>query len=333
MILPSVTPTWTGPLCAFLSSVTWAIGSSAYSTLSRRFSAFGINFTRALVGLPFFIVLTFLLAGGWSAGLAAYSHLALHHLGWFMLGTFASYGFGDVLFFWSTRSLGVPGALAIASCFPIWTTAFGMIFLKQTIHTQGLVGLFVTITGVITVILNGPQTPHPEIRPESGDVVLESDADSLPSLTAPASRLENRKTGVLLAGTVSILWAVNSFAIANGGADIPNSVGNSLRMILAMSVSLFLSVIMTRKSKIFLPWSALKKSLWIFIAEPVFGSFLFMYGLANSPMIIGSTLTSLAPVLSVPVAWALGLEKVSFLRTLGVAMGVTGLWLLMSGQH
>jgi drug/metabolite transporter (DMT)-like permease len=82
---------------------------------------------------------------------------------------------------------------------------------------------------------------------------------------------------------------------------------------------------------ILLPASALRRAGWIFVLEAYGGSMVFMYGLANSPLVLGSALTSLAPVISVPVALALGLEKPSFLRTFGVATVVAGLWLLTTG--
>ncbi len=61
------------------------------------------------------------------------------------------------------------------------------------------------------------------------------------------------------------------------------------------------------------------------------GAYLFMYGLSHSPLILGATLTSLAPVLSVPVSLALRLEKFSFFRSFGVVLVVVGLAFLMQG--
>src|ERR1051326_5646724 len=87
-----------GPLCAFGSSVTWAIGSAVYSRLSDRYSAFSVNFARALIALPLFILATFWIKGGWASGIAEYQTLRLSHWGWFTLSMIASYGLGDTLF-------------------------------------------------------------------------------------------------------------------------------------------------------------------------------------------------------------------------------------------
>jgi drug/metabolite transporter (DMT)-like permease len=80
-----------------------------------------------------------------------------------------------------------------------------------------------------------------------------------------------------------------------------------------------------------IPATVMKHSAWFFVAEAFFGSIFFLYGLSHSSLVLGSTLSSLAPVIAVPIAWLWGLEKLSLYRTLGVVATVFGLWLLVSG--
>jgi drug/metabolite transporter (DMT)-like permease len=68
---------------------------------------------------------------------------------------------------------------------------------------------------------------------------------------------------------------------------------------------------------------------WVFLIEAYGGSYFYTYGLAHAPLAIGATLSSLAPILSVPVAIALKLEKFSPIRTLGVCLAVLGLIKIM----
>jgi drug/metabolite transporter (DMT)-like permease len=72
--------------------------------------------------------------------------------------------------------------------------------------------------------------------------------------------------------------------------------------------------------------------IWVFFLETCLGSFFYIYGLSHSPLAVASTLTSLAPVLSVPVAIVLGLERFSFVRTLGICLVVLGLCFLVGGS-
>jgi drug/metabolite transporter (DMT)-like permease len=294
---------FTGPVCAFLSSVTWAIGSASYSKLARTNPAFAVNFTRALVALPMFVVASYVTLG-WDP----FSSVGWRHVGWFSLSMFASYGLGDVLFYWSTRSLGVPGALAIASAYPLWTALGSAVFGAQTLAGPQWAGLVLTIGGVITVILCAPQAQRGLADPRE---------------------LSRKSVGVMLALGTSGLWALNSFAVSRGGADLAAPVGNTLRMLLALGISFALGRLMAPGSRYILPRPVIRASLGVFAIEAFGGSYFYVVGLSQSPLVIGSTLSSLAPVLAVPVAWALKLERVSIPRTLGICLVVAGLWLLV----
>lgn len=298
-----------GPLCAFFSSVTWAVGSAGYSKISRQYSPFAVNFTRALIALPLFVLSAFIVSGGLVEGIANYSKVRWSHWGWFTLSMFSSYGLGDTLFLWSTRSLGVPGALAIGSCFPIWTVLAGYLVYHEDVSLIKLLGLGISVFGAIVVILNGPQ--------------------GLKNSRDPVSQQEFPWGGFLLAVATSFMWATNSFSVARGGADLIAPVGNTVRMIMALVLSAGFSRIFVPGTSLVLPHGQVLKSWWIFVLEAFGGSYLYMFGLAHSSLAVGSTLSSLAPVISVPVAILLGLERFSKLRTLGVVIVAFGIWLLV----
>ncbi|MCM2277084.1 MAG: DMT family transporter [Oligoflexia bacterium] len=295
-----------GPICAFLSSLTWAVGSAGYSQLARRHSAFAVNFSRALVALPLFVLAVFVGAGGWTPGLESFGELRLSHVSWLSLSMFASYGFGDVLFLWSTRHLGVPGALAIASSYPLWTAGAAFLFGGESLGAARLIGILTCVGGVCLVILGGAR--------ERGRVV-----------EAVLWK------GVALALLTSVFWATNSYAVAHAGQDLSSAVGNVVRMVIAMLISSVTGRLLQPHAPIRLPTPELRRWLWLFALEAFGGSYFFMYGLSHSPLAVAATLSSLAPVISVPVAWMLGLERFSLPRTIGVCLVVTGIWVLMAG--
>lgn len=295
-----------GPLSAFCSSLTWAIGSTGYARLSRRYSGFAINFLRAMIALPLFILVVFLTAGGVAAGYDQYRSVHLSHVGWLALGMYSSYGLGDVMFMWSTRSLGVSGALAIASSYPLWIALVGVVFQNQQLLVSQWVGLFFSILGIGGVILSSPR----EIQ------------------RGPADR-SSLVRGLFLAFFTSILWALHGYAVNHAGKELTLAVGNSVRMLVAMPLCYVSSKIFEPHLKLSLPLQGLKNSLWIFVIEAFGGSCFFMYGMSHSPLAIGSTLSALAPVISVPVAWFFGVEKFSISRSLGVFFVVFGIALLL----
>src|SRR4051812_17997289 len=94
-----------GPLCAFLSSLTWAIGTTTYSSLSKRFPPFIINFHRAMVAFPLFVLLLVVstsVAGKPALAWQSLSALENWRVSWFAFSVLCSYAFADVLFLWST---------------------------------------------------------------------------------------------------------------------------------------------------------------------------------------------------------------------------------------
>lgn len=295
-----------GPLCAFCSSVTWAIGSTGYAQLSRQHSPFAINFSRALLAFPLFIIATVLSAGGVSEAFAQYATLQGFHFGWLTLAMLASYGVGDVLFMSSTRSLGIPGALAIASSYPLWVAIAGYVFLGERLSVVQWIGLVVALSGIGIVILSSRTQSH-------------------------AIAKKTLAQGILLAVLTSVFWSLHGYAVSRGGKDLSLPVGNTARMGAALLVCLGSGKLIDPQSKLVLPLNELRRNFWLFTLEAFVGSCLFMYGMSHSPLAVGSTLSALAPVISVPAAWILGVEKFSIPRTFGVCLVVFGILMLMSG--
>ena len=293
-----------GPISALASSATWAIGSAQYSRLSHSYSAFAVNFARGLLAFPLFFIFSFVLAGGVTEGLTQFAEVSRVRFAWFALSMIASYGLGDVLFLWSTRAIGVPTALAIASGYPLWTAAAGTVFRGESLSILPLLGLFITVAGVVLVIMNSPR--NEEHR-----------------------SISNLRKGVILALLTSVCWATNSFSSAEGGQGLSAPVANSIRMIFAMIFSAGFGWLFLPKASLLLPRKEMVSNLWVFVLEAFGGSYFYMYGLTHSPLAVGATLASLAPVLSVPVAWAMGLEKFSFPRTFSICLVALGVSLLV----
>jgi drug/metabolite transporter (DMT)-like permease len=299
-----------GALAAFLSSCTWAVGSACYSKLSREYRPIDVNFTRAIYALPFFIAAIFLTSGGIENGLSEIRVLEARHFGWFTLSMLSSYVIGDVFFLLSTLSLGVPGALAIASGYPILTALAGAAFDGQALDGTSIFGLLLAVGGIIVVILNDPKG-----APSGAEIRAHP-------------LLRKKSTGVLLAVCTAFAWAANSYSVAKGGTGLHPAVGNTIRMSIAIVLITLMSYVTSRQPARMLAPRITRRFAPIIIAESFLGSYLFMYGLSHSTLVLGSTLSSLAPVLSVPVSVALKLERFSWIRTLAVLTVVVGLSLL-----
>ncbi len=305
-----------GEIAAFLSSVTWAIGVSAYTNLSKKYEPSTINFSRALVALTGFLLL------GISGVSSEYSGLAFlqnqisiatsHHFFWLSLSIFSSYAFGDVLLLHSVKILGLPAALAIASSYPIWAALYGAVFKSQSMHSFRWVGLILTCVGTSIVILSGVKE-----RTRFQD----------------SSSKNKYIFGVFLALFTSVFWSLNSVSAAEGGFGLDPFFSNTIRMSLALILCPFFGFLMTRNTTLLVSKFDFKKNIFIFILEGIGGSYLFLYAFSHSQISTASALSSLAPVISVPIAWIMKWEKVQILKTLGILLVVIGIFLLMGVYH
>jgi drug/metabolite transporter (DMT)-like permease len=98
-----------------------------------------------------------------------------------------------------------------------------------------------------------------------------------------------------------LAWATNSFAISRAGTELLVPVGNTIRMILAILLTTCFGKILAPQTSLFLPSKVVGRNFWIFFLEAFGGSCFYLYGLSHSPLALGSTLSALAPMISIPI--------------------------------
>lgn len=281
------------------SSATWAYASARYAMTAREVSPVRVNLVRMLMAWPVFVAIAL-----WDGSLGR--GLTPQHLSWLALSTFCSYAFADSLFFASARRLGVSSALAIASTYPLWAALKGTLVDGEPFGWARAAGTLLCVGGVATIVkLGGAQ------KDESG---------------APAVR---DRLGVPLALVTSVLWAGNTIAIKTGSIGLSLWTVNSVRYTIAI-VILSAIVASGRAPGATRPLRGWLPMVPAVIADCVVGSVLFIYGLRNTDLAVGATLSSLAPLLSLPIALWMGAERPSVGKLLAVVTTVAGIVLLAS---
>jgi drug/metabolite transporter (DMT)-like permease len=261
-----------------------------------------VNLLRAGLSFPLFLVAA-LATDPASLGL-----VTADRAGWLVLSVAGSYVVGDALFLASARLLGVPAALAVASTYPLWSAFAGWAFLDQRVGPAGLAGVVLVVAGVVTIVRRGGDGARKAGTPVSG-----------------------HGTGVALAFATSLFWALNTFAIARGGADLPVAAVNSFRMGFAVAlIPLGRLLLRGRRTPLLVPVSEARRSWPYFVLESVGGTALFVVGLTHSPLAVAAALTSLAPVLSIPFAVVIGRERPGARVVAGIAVVTAGIVLLVA---
>lgn len=297
-----------GALCAFLSSVTWAWGSTAYASLAARHAPLAINMTRALVALPLFLLTTLgqvLFLGFGTTGLASLTGAKIL---WIAASMVSSYAVGDTMFLFACRRLGVPVALAVSSIYPIWSAAAGWAFQGEALGGARALGVALCVGGVVAAVLSAPR------HEEDG---------------RPASAVGDRLAGAGLALVTSLFWALNTYAIARGGEGLSFPATSFLRMLVAALLIALLGLATTRRVPRPLSWADLKPHRAAVVVECYGGSSLFVVGMTMAPLAVGAPLSSLSPVVSIPFALLARRERFSLARTAAVAAVVAGIVFLV----
>ncbi len=290
-----------GPLCAFMASVTWAVGSAVYSRVARTQHPSTINATRALITLPFFLA-AILATNGLS--LEPFQNVSTANVLWLAFGIFATYAVGDALFYVSSHSIGIPSALAIASIYPLWSALFGYFFMDQVLGMVKWICILVIITGVVMVIVSGAKL---------------------------VTHSKHLARGVLLALTTSIMWAVNSLATAKGAMGLDVFVACLIRMCFGFIFCPLAGSLLKRQFVTpFVPWKALRPVLGLFLFESVGGTLFFVYAFKHSPVAVAAVLTSLAPVIAMPLALWHKTDRITLAKALGIILVVVGVAVLVS---
>ncbi len=318
-----------GAIAALLSSVTWAIAVTTYARLSFQHSGSAVNATRALVAAPLFAIVVLLECGGLAGAAQAVADLGSLRLGMLALSMLTSFALGDVIFMHSANALGVPAAMSIASAYPLWASLGGNVFRGERLSLLRMGGVLAVVAGTVVVIAAG--APAPQAR---GSGAGSSTSIIATSICTPSAR--TRLRGVALAIAASLLWALNSVAVGAGSHGASIGAVTVTRMTMGVVLCPLVGVILRRTSgaqgdtgRFFLPLAVFRGAWWVFLTEAFGGAFLFTYGLGHAPLAVAATLSSLAPVLVVPLAVFSGAERFSTVKTTGILVVVLGVFLLV----
>jgi drug/metabolite transporter (DMT)-like permease len=285
-----------GVAAAFGSSVTWAYSSTRYAQASRAIGTVRVNLLRALVVTPIYAAVA--LAGG---GAHAFAGVDGRRAAWMLVSVICSYALADGLFFTAARRLGVSTAMSIASTYPLWAAAAASLVRGEPFGPLRGAGTLLCVGGVSVLV-----------KLHVGDVSNRRGADAL---------------GVGLALVTSLLWAGNSFSIKEASVGLSVWPVNAIRYGMALAILAAQAAAARSPDKTPL---GVRMLLPAILADALLGSIFYVYGLSHTDLAVGSTLSSLAPLVSVPFAVALGEERWSGPRFAATCATVCGVVVLVA---
>lgn len=292
-----------GEIVALATAFCWAIGASSFEIAGKTIGSQSLNLIRLVIGMIFLSVFTLL-----TRGMLFPIDATFDTWKWFILSGFIGFVIGDLMLFEAFVRIGARISMLIYASVPPISAILAYIFLNETMTIQQIIGMFVTLTGISTVIL---------VKGNSNKV-----------------KFSHPISGILLAfgGALgqSIGFIIGKFALN----DYSPFAATQIRTIAGI---IGFSIILTFKGN----WSKIvhslkqKKTMITITIGSFFGSFL---GISLSLLAIqytnpgtASTLMAITPIILIPVAIFVKKEKVHLKEFLGALIAISGVSLIFLG--
>jgi len=300
-------PNILGETAAVATSCLWTINSLFFTSAGKRIGPLSVNAYRIIMAVGFLVISHAILLG-------TIVPMATNGQ-WFWMGMsgIVGLGIGDYGLFAAFVTIGPRRSLLVMALSAIFASIGAYLMLGETLPTLAIVGIAITLGGVVVVIL--------EAEERSGE--------------APVSK-KLRSYGVFLALIGAIGQGVGLVLAKKGIYLDPGVILNPLsatliRMTLGASF-VWIVAVAARKLPELREAIRSKEGMSNTAAGAFLGPFLgvtlSMVAVTYTNAGIAQTLMSLMPVLIIPVVWIMYKQRTSWRGMLGAAMAVVGVAIL-----
>jgi drug/metabolite transporter (DMT)-like permease len=289
-----------GEFAALTAAVLWSNSSIIFTTASIKLGSMQLNVDRMAMAVLYLIITIFVFKIDFT--------LNFNQILLLSISGFVGLIIGDTALFKSFAEIGPRLTLLIYSCNPAIAGVLAFIVLHETLSKMGIVGIFVTLSGIALVVL---------------DKTVPSDA-----------RFKITTKGVLFAflGSagqgVGLIFAKMAFSYG----DMHSFTATFVRIFSSLILMFIISLIFKKYRNPIKIYSKDKKLMLIVILGSIIGPFLGItlsfVALTHTKVGIASTLMSTVPVLVLPLTHYFYKEKISFKAIIGAFITVGGVAML-----
>lgn len=299
-----------GELAALGTAACWVVTAIAFERAGKRIGSLSLNLIRliiALVPLSLWGLLTRGHALPLDADAAAW--------GWLSLSSLIGLVIGDLCLFRAFVLIGPRLATLIMASVPVWTAAFGFVFLGEALGARELLGIALTVGGIGWAVATRPAAEPP------------------PSVPNPEPKQPGRlaSNGILLAFAGALGQAGGLVASKHGMGDYDPVAATQIRVLAAIvGFAILVSaarwwprvVAAARDRKAMTP-AAIGA-----IAGPFLGVSLSLLAVQLAPTGVAASLMATTPILMLPIARMRG-ETFGLAGLLGALLAVAGVAVLL----
>ncbi len=137
-----------GEIFALTTALCWTVTSLCFASASRKVGSTAVNIIRLVLGFIFISIYTLLVRGS-LLPLDASTHTWF----WLSLSGFIGFFLGDAFLFAAYTIVSARIAMLIMALAPPIAAIAGKIFLNESMNSMALLGMFVTLAGIMLVVL------------------------------------------------------------------------------------------------------------------------------------------------------------------------------------
>jgi len=292
-----------GEIAGIGTAVCWTATSMFFEAAGKRIGSLSVNLIRLF--MAFFLLGTVTwITRGYFLPLDA----TTHNLTWLALSGLIGFTIGDLLLFQAFVVVGARISMLVMALAPPVAAIAGWIILGEAMTTKGLLGMMITLTGIMMVVLNRPAKEQNGKKPKLRDW------------------FEN-PLGLLLAFGGAAGQAVGLVLSKKGMENYDVIASTHIRVMAGAIGFMIVFTFMRRWSRVF---SALKdKKAMLFTSGgaffgPFLGVTLSLVAVKFTSAGIAQTLTSLVPVIIILPSVFIFKERVTPREVLGAFVAVAG---------
>jgi len=286
-----------GEIAALSVALFWTISALAFESASKQVGSLSVNLIRLVLAFIFLTIFNYFYRGSLFP-----SDAGINQWFWLTLSGFVGFVFGDLCLFKSFTIIGSRMAMLIMTIAPPFAAFAGYILLDEHLSLYGILGIFITLTGVCMAVL-GNNIKHEKL-----------------TLNVPVKGLLYALGGALgqALGLILSKKGMNGYdAFASTQIRIiAGIVGFSLIIILLRRGSNVFSAIGNR--------SAMAGITTGSIFGPFLGVSLSLLSLQYTSAGVASTIMSTVPVLIILPSIIIFKQKVTILEIIGAFVSVIG---------
>jgi drug/metabolite transporter (DMT)-like permease len=300
-----------GEYAALLTAVFWTITAIAFESVGKRIGSLSTNLLRLFLAFIFIGIYSLITRGSFIPFDAS-----LHNWMWLSLSGFIGFVIGDLLLFEAYVVIGSRVSMLIMSLTPPITAFLGWIIMGEVLTGQNLLGMFLTIFGIMIVVLDrSPKRQNSEEKANQKNPNKKKFKLSYPII------------GLLLAFGGAVGQGAGLVLSKFGMQDFDPFAATQIRVITGFISFSLLFVFMKRWKKVF---EAIKNkdamarlSIGAFFG-PFLGVSFSLLSVKHTTTGVASTIMSIVPVLIIPPAIIFFKEKITIKEIIGSLIAVGG---------